>query len=826
MKNRFLLSLCLGCIAAGLQAQHTGRVFEDKNNNGIFDKGDRPLRSVAVSDGLNVVQTGNDGTFTLPGHDKERFVFITTPSGYRTDNKHYRRVKGKNGNYQFGLQPFAGRVAKDGSHKFVHIADTEIFNTQNHEDWVNNVRDYSKNEKAAFIIHTGDICYENGLKNHINLMNTTNMDCPMFYCIGNHDLVKGKYGEELFESIYGPVFYSFDMGNVHYIVTPMLGGDHAPSYKMSDVYHWMKNDLALVPKSKAVMVFNHDLLTSDDTFIYGKNEPEPINLNEHNLKAWIYGHWHINYMRKQGDVYGISTATLDKGGIDHSTSAFRVMHVDGEGDFTSELRYTYIDKNIQIASLSDGQMPVLQSGMLPLSVNVYSSVTPAEKVVYTCLVNDKPVKKGQKLQQQTDWNWQGRLPLKGLKQGDEVSVRVTALFGNGEKADTECSFTYKAENQPEVQFAGDWDNLLGNPQHIGTTKAGVTLPLKLAWTKNVGANLYMSSPLIYKGNVYVASVDEDLQGKGAIYALDGQNGSLLWKYPVRNSIKNTIAIDGGVVYAQDAQGYLYAVDAATGKLVWEKKLSINGLPALIEGLVASGGVVYAGAGKGLCASDGATGKTLWTNTEWGQGEGTTSTWSLNNGILVSGAQWSALYANDAKTGKLLWKVSENGLRNRGASPAFHGNLLYLISDASMFILDAATGKVIVRKPIPFSVDVTSTPLLTDKEIIFGSAKDGLVALDSETLDMKWNFKTGNALVYTSPYSRKSSSTIETSPILAGNTVFVGASDGSIYGVNKDTGKAEWQYATGAPVFGSVAVSGNALVATDFAGNVYVFVSEK
>lgn len=73
---------------------------------------------------------------------------------------------------------------------------------------MNNVRDYARNEQAAFIIHTGDICYEKGLKAHIKLMNTENMDCPVFYCIGNHDLVKGKYGEELFESIYGPVYYS------------------------------------------------------------------------------------------------------------------------------------------------------------------------------------------------------------------------------------------------------------------------------------------------------------------------------------------------------------------------------------------------------------------------------------------------------------------------------------------------------------------------------------------------------------------------------------------------------------------------------------------
>ena len=96
--------------------------------------------------------------------------------------------------------PGKDRIKPNGSHRFIHISDTEIFNTENQEDWANNIRDYAANENISFIIHTGDICYENGLKNHIHLMNTSNMDCPMFYCIGNHDLVKGKYGEEVFEN--------------------------------------------------------------------------------------------------------------------------------------------------------------------------------------------------------------------------------------------------------------------------------------------------------------------------------------------------------------------------------------------------------------------------------------------------------------------------------------------------------------------------------------------------------------------------------------------------------------------------------------------------
>lgn len=826
MKKTLLNIALLSCVAFSASAAYAGRVFVDKNNNGVFDKGEKPLAGVAVSDGLNVVKTAGDGTFSLPGHDRERFVFITTPSGYKTDNKHYIRIDGKQQSYDFGVQSYDGGIKKDGSHKYVHIADTEIFNTENHGDWVNNVRDYVANEQAAFIIHTGDICYENGLKAHIKLMNTANMNCPMFYCIGNHDLVKGKYGEELFESIYGPVYYSFDAGSTHYIVTPMAGGDHQPGYTKEDVYRWLKNDLAQVPQGEPIVVFNHDLLTYGDQFIFGINDREQVNLNEHNLKAWVYGHWHINYMKKQGDVYSVSTATLDKGGIDHSASAFRVMHVDKKGDFVSELRYTYLDKNIQIASPVEGQVPVLASGAVPLAVNVYSSVSPVKEVTYICLVDGKAVFSNKKLQQATDWCWNAEIPLTAKQEGKAVALKLKARFNNGEVAETESAFTYHATAPAEVKPGSNWENLLSNPEHAAPACPELNQPLQMAWIKNVGANIYMTSPLVYNGKIYIASVDENLKGEAHVYALDGKSGELLWKYPVRNSIKNTIVIDNGRVLAQDAQGYLYAIDAESGKLGWEKQLPVNGLPALIEGLVASDGIVYAGTGKGLCAIDTKDGRVIWQNKDWGQGEGTTTTFSVAKNILVGSSQWSALYGNDLKTGELKWKADTNGLRNRGASAAVHGGLLYIISDKSFFILDAGDGRVVVRKELPFSVDVTSTPLLTDKEIIFGSAKDGLVALDNEALEFKWKFSTGDALVYTSPYSRQPSATIETSPVLAGNTVYVGASDGTIYGINKEDGQLVWKHATGAPVFGSVAVSGNALVAADFGGNVYMFASEE
>ena len=185
-------------------------------------------------------------------------------------------------------------------------------------------------------------------------------------------------------------------------------------------------------------------------------------------------------------------------------------------------------------------------------------------------------------------------------------------------------------------------------------------------------------------------------------------------------------------------------------------------------------------------------------------------------------QWGALYANDAKTGKKLWSRSDHGLRNRGASAALHDGLIYIISDRSVFVIDGKNGRIITRREMPFSVDATSTPLLTEGLLIFGTASEGLVALDAETLEEKWRCATDDALVYTVPYTRPVSATIESSPVSTGKLVFVCASDGKIYGVDKKTGSKVWSYYAGAPMFSSVAVSGNVLVATDFGGNVYAF----
>lgn len=793
MLEKAILSIALTCLSVtAAHANLEGRVFDDRNANGLFDKSDRPMANVAVSDGLNVVLTDSKGHFSLPGHASQRFVTVSSPSGYKTVGNHYLRIEPATALYDFALTRYDDDASRDGSHRFIQVTDTEIFNTSGNEAWVDDIRRYAANEKAAFVVHTGDICYKNGMTEHIKLMNSDNMGLPVYYCIGNHDLVDGSYGEEFFENIYGPTFYSFNAGNAHYIVTPMWGGDRKPSYTRDDVARWLRNDLAVIPEGTPVYAFNHDILTYGDEFVI-KGKTDSIRLNDHNLKAWIYGHWHINHELRHGKILSVCTSTPDKGGIDHSTSAYRVINIDRNGDPTTDLRYSYIHDHIAIAS------PAGTTGCTTLTVNAYSSHSPAISASCTLTADGKTIARGIKLRQATDWTWTARLPLKEAYAGKKLTAEVTARFRSGATATASRDFIY----QPAADACAD------------------SLP-RLEWTANAGANIYMTSPVIHGGKVFTATTDEDLRGNAAVIAIDANTGETAWKRPVAASVKNSIAVVDNKVFAQDVNGMVYAIDCTDGSIAWQSQLPIQPVPGLIDGLTARGDTVFAGSGEGLTAFDARTGKIHWRNTDWRRREGTTSTLAVGNGVVVGSVQWDALYGNDASTGRKLWSLSEEGLRDRGATPAFYNGLIYIVSNHSFFIIEPRSGKIIARRKLPVAVDATSTPLLIDGKLVFGTSKDGLLAIDAQTFEPVWNAKTGDALVYTVPYTRPESSTVESSPVARGGIIYVAASDGTLYGLDQADGAVKWRHETGAPVFSSIAISGDKLVANDFGGNIYMF----
>ena len=144
-----------------LCAQFKGTVYVDINQSGTFDKGDKPLEGVMVTDGMNVVKTDRKGRFSLSGFEKTRFISITTPAGFETQ-QFYLPVKEDRKSYDFIVTE--SERTKGREHSFIHITDTEV--TGGMGRWVTDLQQYIKNEQPAFLIHTGDICYEPGLTMH------------------------------------------------------------------------------------------------------------------------------------------------------------------------------------------------------------------------------------------------------------------------------------------------------------------------------------------------------------------------------------------------------------------------------------------------------------------------------------------------------------------------------------------------------------------------------------------------------------------------------------------------------------------------------------
>ena len=293
---------------------YRGYVLEKDTKKGVID--------VSVTNGRDVVKTDKNGFFEIGAWEKGRFITVTASSGY-VCKKFYHEIEKDRTQYDFCFEK--SRINKGAPHCFLQVSDTEI-GPNSDMSWLDEARALIKKKNPAFLIHTGDICYEYGLKNHIDFMNSENMGCPVYYIIGNHDYVDGGYGEELYESIYGPDCYSFEVGDTHYAVTPIHYGDSPSKYSSKDRWQWLKNDVENMNPYMKLVIFNHTKSPTDDYVL--PLEFGTLDLKKYNLKAWIFGHYHYNYIDEKYSVLNISTARPDCGGVDSSVSGIRLVNIN------------------------------------------------------------------------------------------------------------------------------------------------------------------------------------------------------------------------------------------------------------------------------------------------------------------------------------------------------------------------------------------------------------------------------------------------------------------------------------------------------------------
>lgn len=273
MKNCLLKTLLAGLLlasgliavpAAGAPRELRGRVTAEG----------RGVAGVRVTDGRSFVETDRRGFYRLPAAEGAEFVYLTLPDGYEIPAREgaatlYRRIDPEQpAHYDFTLR----RSAKDMTHhRLLLVADPQVYFEQELDSVRRAAADMrltAADGMETFGVACGDIIGDITRKPLLfgpvrDALAESGM--PFFYVFGNHDMdVEARsndYSKESFKERFGPTYYSFDRGRIHYVVLDdvffLARGYLYTGYLEERQLQWLEEDLAAVPHGRTVVVCFH-----------------------------------------------------------------------------------------------------------------------------------------------------------------------------------------------------------------------------------------------------------------------------------------------------------------------------------------------------------------------------------------------------------------------------------------------------------------------------------------------------------------------------------------------------------------------------------------
>lgn len=283
----------------------------------ILDNKGTPVPNVVVTDGYSCTKTNAKGIYQMKRNDKATFVYYSTPSKYEintTSSKtkvasFYSKLTTNEKRYDFELKELAA-IEKEftfiavGDPQVTNVADTKRFEDETMADLKKFI---SSQTKPCYGIALGDVtgdkpAYNERMK---TLMGSTDM--IMHVAIGNHDKVAFPDDPEKprntfdFNNTYGPVNYSFNRGDVHFVTLDNIIFSNSSSYSggfTDEQVEWLKQDLSFVPKDKMIILSYHIPLRDHAAY---QNRAEILQLlNGYKEVHLMVGHTHYteNFMIK------------------------------------------------------------------------------------------------------------------------------------------------------------------------------------------------------------------------------------------------------------------------------------------------------------------------------------------------------------------------------------------------------------------------------------------------------------------------------------------------------------------------------------------------
>ncbi|MEM8666019.1 MAG: PQQ-binding-like beta-propeller repeat protein [Planctomycetota bacterium] len=323
---------------------------------------------------------------------------------------------------------------------------------------------------------------------------------------------------------------------------------------------------------------------------------------------------------------------------------------------------------------------------------------------------------------------------------------------------------------------------------------------------------------------------------------------VLWEAKAGEAIEGSLVVGDGRVIGADVMGKVYAFDEKSGDPLWTRDFGTGFLTGVAPAV--SGNTVVIGDYEGnVFALDAKTGEERWRKTTDGEVAGSVGFYEGNVLVPSSGG---SLYSFALEDGELKWTYDANDQIR--CSPTVAGDRTFLGGcDGNLHVIDLKTGKA-ASEPLPLGGPTGSTPSVIGTSAFVPIMDGDVLAFDFKTGKQLWRYRdpdrsqeyrnspaaTEDLVIVSSQFKQVDAISTKTgehqwrytlkrraeaSPVIAGEDVWLAASDGRLIRLSLTDGTEKWTYEVRGSFIASPAIANERLYIADDDGVIRCFGSK-
>lgn len=395
----------------------------------------------------------------------------------------------------------------------------------------------------------------------------------------------------------------------------------------------------------------------------------------------------------------------------------------------------------------------------------------------------------------------------GGEEGSRLPGERIAVMPELTKIESDARLKNLEIRLPKPFRNNEWKQAGGNSHHVMHHLAAKG-PFKEIWDTDVGKGSnkrrqLIGEPVISDGKIFTIDTNAVIQ------ALDSQTGRKLWKRKIKpkksqetdGTLGGGISLFGQFLVASTGFGSVICINSGTGKTVWRVNV---GAPVRSAPTIFKKRVFVVTLENKTFALNLINGQKLWLHSgisETAMLYGGASPAAIGSTVVVSYSS-GELFALRLENGRQIWRDSLTALKRTDPISAIAHIRGRPIIDRGMVIASANSGRTVaidLRTGVRIwerYIGSSQNPWLIGDFIFLITNGSRLVCLTRKMGLVKWV----SQLPRFEDMDKRENPIYWTSPLIAGDRLLIGGSNGEVWSISPYTGKKQFKAKLSDPIF--------------------------